>query len=74
MLEVIIRKFNGGPVGINTLSAATSEEAETIEEVYEPYLLQIGMIERTPRGRVAAKAAYEHLGFQPPQYPQEKLL
>ena len=74
ILEVIIHKFNGGPVGINTLSAATSEEAETIEEVYEPYLLQIGMLLRTPRGRVAAKSAYGHLGLTPPQDTQEKLL
>ncbi len=74
MLEVIIQKFNGGPVGVNTLSAATSEEAATIEEVYEPYLLQIGMLERTPRGRVAARAAYEHLGLSYPEDTQEKLL
>ncbi|MBI2108988.1 MAG: Holliday junction branch migration DNA helicase RuvB [Parcubacteria group bacterium] len=74
ILESIIMKFNGGPVGVNTLSAATSEESATIEEVYEPYLLQIGMLERTPRGRMATKAAYEHLGLPPPQDPQERLL
>ena len=74
ILEVIIEKFCGGPVGLSTLSAATSEETATIEEVHEPYLLQIGMLERTPRGRVATKAAYEHLGLEVPQNTQEKLL
>ncbi|MFZ2189384.1 MAG: Holliday junction branch migration DNA helicase RuvB [Candidatus Magasanikiibacteriota bacterium] len=62
ILEVIIDKFNGGPVGLNTLAAAIAEEMDTIETIYEPYLLQIGMIERTPRGRKATKLAYEHLG------------
>lgn len=61
ILETIVVKFNGGPVGVNTLSAATSEEPATIEEVYEPYLIQIGMLERTPRGRVATEHAYNHL-------------
>ncbi len=63
ILKTIIEKFDGGPVGLNTLSAATSEEEATIEEVVEPYLLQRGLIERTPRGRTATKKAYEHLGF-----------
>ena len=67
LLEVIINKFGGGPVGIQTLSAATSEEGDTIEEIYEPYLLQLGFLEKTPRGRVATKRAYEHLGLAPPQ-------
>ena len=58
----IMEKFDGGPVGLETLAAATSEEAETIEDVYEPYLLQIGFLQRTPRGRVATRLAYEHLG------------
>lgn len=62
ILEAIIDKFNGGPVGLNTLSAAVAEEMETIEMIYEPYLLQIGMIERTPRGRCATGLAYDHLG------------
>ncbi|HBT81737.1 Holliday junction DNA helicase RuvB [Candidatus Giovannonibacteria bacterium RIFCSPHIGHO2_01_FULL_48_47] len=62
ILETIISKFGGGPVGLSTLAAATSEEKETIEEVYEPYLMQLGFIERTPRGRVATRRAYEHLG------------
>jgi len=63
LLEVIIKKFDGGPVGLNTLAAAISEETETIEDVYEPYLLQMGFLERTPRGRVATAAAYRHLGI-----------
>jgi len=67
ILEVLITKFNGGPVGIQTLSAATSEEGETIEEIYEPYLLQLGFIQKTPRGRMATKLAYEHLGITPPE-------
>jgi Holliday junction DNA helicase RuvB len=65
MLETIIKKFNGGPVGLDTLAASTSEDPETIEDVYEPYLLQLGFIARTPRGRVAMKAAYEHLKLIP---------
>lgn len=63
ILSTIIEKFNGGPVGLNTLSAATSEEDATIEEVTEPYLIQQGLLERTPRGRIATKKAYEHLGY-----------
>jgi Holliday junction DNA helicase RuvB len=63
ILQVIIEKFRGGPVGVKTISAATSEEDETIEEVIEPYLIQQGLLEKTPRGRVATKKAYEHLGF-----------
>lgn len=66
MLLTIIQKFNGGPVGLDTLAASTSEDSETIEDVYEPYLLQLGFIARTPRGRVAMRAAYEHLGLIPP--------
>ena len=64
MLMTIIDKFAGGPVGIDTLAASTGEEAGTIEEVYEPYLLQLGFINKTPRGRVATKLAYEHLGLR----------
>jgi Holliday junction DNA helicase RuvB len=63
VLETIIHKFNGGPVGLGTIAAATSEEDATIEEVVEPYLIQRGLLERTPRGRIATKKAYEHLGF-----------
>jgi Holliday junction DNA helicase RuvB len=61
LLKVLIEKFDGGPAGIETLSSALGEETETIEEVYEPYLLQEGLIQRTPRGRVATRSAYEHL-------------
>jgi Holliday junction DNA helicase RuvB len=72
LLETIIRNFNGGPVGIDTLAAAISEETETIEDVYEPYLLQLGLINRTPRGRVATAAAYDHLGISRGNQDQEK--
>ncbi len=61
LLDIIINKFNGGPVGLSTLAAATGEDASTIENVHEPFLLQLGLIERTPRGRVATPAAIEHL-------------
>jgi Holliday junction DNA helicase RuvB len=63
LLKTIINKFNGGPVGLNTLSAATGEELATIEDIYEPFLIQKGFIERTPRGRRATKSAYEHLNI-----------
>ncbi len=63
ILRVIIEKFGGGPVGLKTLAAALSEEESTIEEVHEPYLIQLGLIERTQRGRVVTKLAYEHLGL-----------
>ena len=66
MLFTIIQKFNGGPVGLDTRAASTSEDSETIEDVYEPYLLQLGFIARTPRGRIAMRAAYQHLGLIPP--------
>lgn len=66
MLSVIIENFNGGPVGLETIAATTGEDTQTIEEVYEPYLMQIGYLSRTPRGRIATKAAYKHLGFTPP--------
>jgi holliday junction DNA helicase RuvB len=64
LLMTIIEKFDGGPVGLGTLSAALSEEKDAIEEIYEPYLLQIGFLNRTPRGRMATRLAYEHLGFE----------
>jgi Holliday junction DNA helicase RuvB len=67
LLNALIEKFNGGPTGLSTLSAAIAEEIDTIETVYEPYLLQTGFIERTPRGRKATRSAYTHLGFSPPQ-------
>lgn len=66
LLSAIIENFNGGPVGLETIAAATGEDAQTIEEVYEPYLLQIGYLNRTHRGRVATRAAWKHLGFQHP--------
>jgi len=74
ILEVIIDKYNGGPVGLSTIAAALSEEISTIEEVNEPYLMQLGLIERTPRGRVATPRAYEHLGFDYPADRQAKLI
>ncbi len=73
-LEILIKKFSGGPIGIKTLAAALSEEESTIEEVIEPYLLQLGLIERTARGRTATAKAYEHLGLKVPAKTQEKLL
>ena len=66
LLLTIIQKFDGGPVGLDTLAASTSEDPETIEDVYEPYLLQLGFIARTPRGRIATRFAYAHLGLTPP--------
>ena len=74
LIETIINKFNGGPVGLNTLSAATSEEMATIEEVSEPYLIQLGLIERTPRGRVATMKAYDHIKVERPENRQNNLL
>ncbi|KKU53211.1 MAG: Holliday junction DNA helicase RuvB [Candidatus Ryanbacteria bacterium RIFCSPHIGHO2_12_FULL_47_12b] len=67
ILNILINKFSGGPVGLTTLAAASSEEASTIEEVHEPYLLRLGFIERTPRGRIATRRAYEHLSIEPPR-------
>jgi Holliday junction DNA helicase RuvB len=66
ILRVICEKFSGGPVGLSTLAVAVGEEQDTIEDVYEPYLLQRGLIERTPRGRAATRRAYTHLGLEPP--------
>ena len=74
ILETIINKFNGGPVGIQTIAAATSEEIETIEDVYEPFLIQLGFLARTPRGRIVTVSAYKHLGLPIPKDSQEKLL
>jgi Holliday junction DNA helicase RuvB len=65
MLKTIITNYGGGPVGLETLSAAVGEEAVTIEDVYEPYLMQIGFLSRTPRGRCVTPACYEHLGMTP---------
>ncbi len=66
LLSFMIERHNGGPVGLETLAASTGEDAQTIEEVYEPYLMQIGYLSRTPRGRIATAAAWKHLGYQPP--------
>jgi Holliday junction DNA helicase RuvB len=65
ILDAIARRFNGGPVGLSTLAASVGEEPDTIEDVYEPYLLQLGFLKRTPRGRVATERAYRHLGITP---------
>lgn len=64
ILEVIIEKFDGGPVGLQALAASTSEEEDTVLDIYEPYLMQLGFIERTPRGRMVTKSAYQHLGIK----------
>jgi len=71
VLLAIIEKFDGGPVGLETIAAAISEEPDTIMDVYEPYLLQLGFLNRTPRGRVATRRAYEHLGipYREPEQP-----
>lgn len=66
LMRALIEKFGGGPVGVETIAAAISEERDTIEDVYEPYLMQMGFLQRTPRGRVATRAAWEHLGLTPP--------
>lgn len=67
LLRTIIEKYDGGPVGLNTLAAALAEEQDALEEVYEPFLIQIGFLDRTPRGRVATRLAYEHLGIDMPR-------
>ena len=74
LLTVLIERFNGGPAGVNALAAALSEEPATLSEVHEPFLLQLGLIERTPRGRVATASAYEHLGKTPPTDLNERLI
>ncbi len=77
LLLTIIEKFGGGPVGVNTISAAISEEKDAIEEIYEPYLIQIGFLNRTPRGRMVTPRAYDHFGLKPqtpsPSAPQKDL-
>lgn len=74
LLSVLIERFSGGPTGVGALAAALAEEPNTLSDVHEPYLLQLGLIERTPRGRVATEKAYNHLGFDVPKNLQEKLL
>lgn len=73
VLDAIINRFDGGPVGIETIAAATSEEADAIMDVYEPYLLQLGFLVRSPRGRIATQRAYEHLGQKPTARARERL-
>ncbi|MHB8945147.1 MAG: Holliday junction branch migration DNA helicase RuvB [Bacillota bacterium] len=72
LLEAIIGKFDGGPVGVDTLAAGLSEEVETIEDFYEPYLMQIGFLQRTPRGRVVTRSGYQYLGLEPPNGQRER--
>lgn len=72
ILKTIVEKFNGGPVGLNTLAASTGEEMATIEDIYEPFLMQLGFLARTPRGRVVTDLGYRHLGLEPPE--QNKLI
>ena len=74
LLLAIIEKFDGGPVGLYTLAAALSEEPDTIMDVVEPYLLQLGFLDRTARGRVATRRAYEHLGIEYPEKPEQPRL
>jgi Holliday junction DNA helicase RuvB len=66
IIKTIIEKFDGGPVGVKTIAAAIGEDELTIEEVYEPFLVQNGFLQRTPRGRMATQQAYRHFGFSPP--------
>ncbi|MDQ3259159.1 MAG: Holliday junction branch migration DNA helicase RuvB [Acidobacteriota bacterium] len=73
VLTTIIEKFDGGPVGVGTISASISEERDSIEEIIEPYLIQIGFLNRTPRGRMVTRAAYQHLGFAPPKTMHDAL-
>lgn len=74
ILSTIIEKFSGGPVGLQTIAASIGEDTDTLEEIYEPYLMQLGFISRTPRGRVGTEHAYKHLGLKPPKNQQDKLL
>lgn len=71
VLRAIIEKFDGGPVGVGTIAAAVGEDADTLEEVYEPFLVQHGFLQRTPRGRLASAQAYKHLGYPPPTRPSD---
>jgi len=73
VLHAVIHKFGGGPVGLDTIAAAIGEASDTIMDVVEPYLLQLGFIDRTPRGRMATKHAYEHLGLSYDKMEQDTL-
>jgi Holliday junction DNA helicase RuvB len=66
LLEAVVHRFDGGPVGLDNVAAAIGEESSTIEDVIEPYLIQQGYLQRTPRGRIATQAAWKHLGLTPP--------
>ncbi|HOE65479.1 MAG TPA: Holliday junction branch migration DNA helicase RuvB [Candidatus Hydrogenedentes bacterium] len=74
ILHTLIEKFNGGPVGLSSLAVAVGEESQTLEEVHEPFLIQVGFIKRTQQGRVATPRAYVHIGFKPPEGPQQAAL
>lgn len=74
ILATLAKRFKGGPAGVQTLAAVTGEEVETIEDVYEPYLIQLGFLARTPRGRIVTKEGYEHIGMEMPENHQDKLL
>jgi holliday junction DNA helicase RuvB len=73
ILRAVVEKFSGGPVGLSSLAVAVGEEAQTLEEVHEPFLIQLGFLKRTPQGRVATPHAYKHLGLHAPEEPQRKL-
>ncbi len=73
LLIALIEKFEGGPVGLDTLAACISEEPETLEDVYEPYLMQLGLLKRTARGRMVTKEVYTYLNLKPREDPQQKL-
>jgi Holliday junction DNA helicase RuvB len=72
LLQTLIVNFRGGPVGLDTIATSLAEEPETIEDVHEPFLIQSGLMARTPRGRVATEQAYRHLGLQPPPQPPQQ--
>jgi Holliday junction DNA helicase RuvB len=74
ILSMLVHKFGGGPVGLGTMAIAVGEDPETVEDAYEPFLLQMGMLKRTPRGRVATRLAYQHLGVDVPESAQQSLL
>ncbi|MEK7067933.1 MAG: Holliday junction DNA helicase RuvB C-terminal domain-containing protein, partial [Patescibacteria group bacterium] len=74
IIRAIIEKFDGGPVGLQALAATVNEETDTIEDVYEPYLMQLGFINRTPRGRTATRLAFERFGFKYPEDSQNRLI
>ena len=74
ILEALVNKFSGGPVGLNTLAAATGEEEDTITDIHEPFLIRLGLLAKTPKGRIATEAAYKHLDITPPTSKQNTLL